>query len=94
MDNRRPTSPSVMCSTRTEAGGITLPSAMELLPWKCPGKVEMESARAIRHAQEVCRGRRFSIDKDIRQPAPPFVRFVISHSSHFLSQFDGRLLSS
>ena len=36
----------------------------------------MECGRAIQHAQEVCRGRRFSIDKDIRQPVFPFVHLL------------------
>ena len=33
----------------------------------------MESGRAIQHAQEVCQGRMFSIDKDIRWPVFPFI---------------------
>jgi len=37
----------------------------------------MESGRGIRHAQEVCRGKMFSVDKDIRQPVLAFVRLVI-----------------
>ena len=53
--------------TQPEAGGITLFSAIELLPRKCPGKakqkddLEMESGKAIRHAQEVCQGRMFPV---------------------------------
>jgi len=55
---------------------------MELLPWKCSGKarlkddLEMESGRVIRHAQEVCRGRRFAVDKDIKHAVLPFVRLL------------------
>ena len=59
---------------------------MVLLPRKCPGKAkqkddpEMESGRGIQHAQEVCRGRRFSIDKDIRWPVFPFIHLLsVSH---------------
>jgi len=44
----------------------------------------MESERRIRHVQEVCQGGRYSADKDIRQPIPPFVHFsyFISYLSH------------
>jgi len=35
-----------------------------------------ESRREIRHALEVCRGGRFSVEKDIRQTVLPFVRFL------------------
>jgi len=54
--------------------------AMIFLPRKCTGKAKKkdhlrtESGRGIWHAQEVCRGRRFSVDKDIRRPVLPFVR--------------------
>jgi len=77
-------------STRSEASSITEPSAKQLLPRMCLRKAkqkddrEMESERRIQHAQEVCRGERYSADKDIRQPILPFVRFslFISYSSH------------
>jgi len=40
----------------------------------------MESGRAIQHAQEVCQGRMFSIDKDIRWPVFPFIHLLpVSH---------------
>jgi len=66
-------------STRSEASGITVPSAKKLLHWKSLRKakqkddLEMENGRRIR--QDVCRGRRLSADKDIRQPVLLFVRF-------------------
>ena len=75
----------------------------EALPWKCYRKskqkegLEMESWTRIRHAQDVFRGWRFSVDKDhdIRQPVLPFV--CLSSSSHtyhiFLSRFYGHHLS-
>jgi len=86
--------------TRSEVSGITVPSAKELLPRKCYGKakqkddLEMESGRRIRHAQEVCRGRKFSVDKDIGLSVLPFVCLVV-HLTHriFLSQFYGHHLS-
>jgi len=65
---------------------------MILLPRKCTGKakkkddLETESGRGIWHAQEVCWGRRFSVNKDIRGPVLPFVRlssvyYGISHTA-------------
>ena len=74
--------------TRPEAGGITLPSAMELLPQEYRGKtkqrgdLEMEIGRVIWHTQSVYQGR-LSISKDIRRLILPFINFAISHSSHF-----------
>ena len=85
--------------TQPEACGITLPSVMEVLPRKCPYKakqkddLEMESRGVVRHAQEVCRGRRVSVDKNIRLHVLSFVRFVITYSSRFLSRLSGHPLS-
>ena len=42
----------------------------------------MESGRRIRHAQEMCRERWFSVNKDIRLPVLSFVCCVISRTHH------------
>ena len=79
--------------TGSEAGGITLPLAMEPLPQKYCRKtkqkddLEMEIGRAIWFYLAVYQ-RTFYINKDIRSLILPFINFAISHS-----RFYGHLLS-
>jgi len=84
--------------TQPEAGCITLPSVIELLPRKCWWKSKQKDNLVMNKCKSdppcvgSLPGRWFSVDKDIRLPVLPFVHLLFislivscSHSSMVIS---------
>ena len=81
--------PHPQWQTLSEAGSITQSPVTTAPPQVSTGKgrkkkdLGMERGRRIRHGEEVCGGRRFSVDGDIRQSDLPFCSFLFCPSWHF-----------